>query len=205
VGDGAGKTLNQILELLQATFRSVSINAGPEGYQRSRADLRIQIPVEGSYSHDCGGSAELGKRACAQEKARIVRILSQSKKNIIIAGLGRGLGTGGGPLIAAWSKALAVPTYPIVTFPFFFEGQTVWEAAEKGLEEFQRQAISTYTYYLHKPMFKPSLIEFLKKRIPGKQLIFNFCKEVSELCLSLINNGMPAEGFKKFEIPNPIP
>jgi hypothetical protein len=192
VGSGAGRILNQVVTRIRGPFRSLSLHADLEGYQNSLAEIKIFERLgRHELSAECCPHPELGKEACEKNRSRVIKLLKRGKANIIIACLGGDFGTGAGPLIAAWSQELGLPTYAIVTLPFVFELWKSNEVAQMAEEEFHRQTISTYAYSNNEPMLHPSLGEFLKAhnyRIPGKEVIGKSNRKLAEICINLLQN-----------------
>ncbi|MCF7791166.1 MAG: cell division FtsZ family protein [Victivallales bacterium] len=99
----------------------------------SRVDSFI-IGEEWTNGRGCGGNVIKGERAVAHKSNTQIRnIIKDVSLLIIVAGFGRGTGTGGAPVIARIAREKNVPTIIIATLPFTFEGHGKREIAEKQI------------------------------------------------------------------------
>ena len=88
----------------------------------------------------CGGNPIKGERALAHKSNSKVKefITNDTALVVIVAGFGRGTGTGGAPVIARLAKEKNIPTIIIATMPFSFEGHSKREIAEKQINTLTR-------------------------------------------------------------------
>ncbi|MBC8457336.1 MAG: hypothetical protein H8D67_04995, partial [Deltaproteobacteria bacterium] len=69
--------------------------------------------------------------------------LDGSALNFIVAGMGGGIGTFAGPIIAGISKAMGAVTIAVISKPFLFEGKRRLNKALTGIEEMKNAADMT--------------------------------------------------------------
>jgi cell division protein FtsZ len=82
-----------------------------------------------------GGDPLVGKKAIQAEKDNIESILAKTDLAIIIAGLGKGTGSGGVSEVLTIAKTLKIPTYTIVTLPSLnIEGKRIYNNARNTLD-----------------------------------------------------------------------
>ena len=97
----------------------------------------IRIGQKTTMGLDCGGDVEKGRLAVIENKAEIENIIKNSKRVILVTGLGGGTGSGGIVELAKIAKKLNVLSMAIVTKPFGFEGKKRLEIADKAIEQLQ--------------------------------------------------------------------
>lgn len=81
----------------------------------------------------CGGKANEGKTAAAAERETLNRVLADVQMLVVIAGLGRGFGSGAMSVIQSVTSRLKIPTVYLLTTPFVFEGASRCKLAEQTL------------------------------------------------------------------------
>ena len=81
----------------------------------------------------CGGQVDKGQAAAAAEREVLAEKLNTSNLLIVIAGLGRGFGSGSMAVIQSVTSRLKLPTLFLVTKPFVFEGVLRRNIAEKTI------------------------------------------------------------------------
>ena len=89
--------------------------------------------VKWRQGHGCGGRVNEGKTAAAAERENLSRILADAGLLVVIAGLGRGFGSGAMSVIQSVSSKLHLPTVYLLTTPFIFEGPSRSRTAEQTL------------------------------------------------------------------------
>ena len=83
-----------------------------------------------------GGDPEMGKRAATTDAEEIKKMLEGTDILIIVAGLGKGTGTGASPVIAEIAKELGVLTIGLFNLPSIgAEGNKTYSNALSGLEK----------------------------------------------------------------------
>lgn len=192
IGSGASRILNIVLNQIRRPFRSISFHADPTSYQESLADLKVLKNISRHEVAMCCPHPEVGKVICENDRAKILRMLRQGRANIIITCLGGDFGTGAGPLIAAWSKELCLPTYAIVTLPFVLETPKSHEVADMAVAEFQRQTISTYEFD-NNECFRLSRRQSLSNRLDSayfKAFINQANQELAQRCITTLQNQL---------------
>ena len=93
----------------------------------------ILAGVKWREGRGCGGQVDKGQAAAAAEREVLAERLSESHLLIVIAGLGRGFGSGSMAVIQSVTSRLKLPTLFLVTKPFVFEGALRRNIAEKTI------------------------------------------------------------------------
>lgn len=133
---GAGiRILDQLSTLQSDAIRTVAIDSDKEALERSRAEIKIFLgdnPITFIDERDVARSAE----AILEAKPEIESLIEPSSFVFIIAGLGRGVGSGAAPQIAKIVLDQGALVIATVTLPFLIQDRTVrqgYAAAEELL------------------------------------------------------------------------
>ena len=94
---------------------------------------QILAGVKWRQGHGCGGRVNEGKTAAAAERENLSRILADAGLLVVIAGLGRGFGSGAMSVIQSVTSKLQLPTVFLLTTPFIFEGPSRSRTAEQTI------------------------------------------------------------------------
>ena len=81
----------------------------------------------------CGGKVNDGKAAAAVERETLAGVLEGTPLLVVIAGLGRGFGTGSMSVIQSVTSKLKIPTVFLLNTPFLFEGGGRTKLAENTI------------------------------------------------------------------------
>jgi cell division protein FtsZ len=138
---GAG--CNAVNHLARESFAGVSfavMNTDARALARSPVPAKLHIGAKSTRGLGSGGDPELG-RAAAEEAAAQIRELCEGVDVVfVVAGLGGGTGTGGGPVVARIAKETGALVLAIVILPFDCEGSRRGRQAQLGLHELKGAA-----------------------------------------------------------------
>lgn len=110
----------------------VTLDTDAKDLEAAKADQGILLGYETCKGRGCGGYPERGAIAAKTASKQIREIIQDRDLAIVVAGLGRGTGTGGLPIIARLAHELDVLTLTVVTLPLSVES-VKREKARKGL------------------------------------------------------------------------
>ncbi|MEO0412359.1 MAG: cell division protein FtsZ [Pseudomonadota bacterium] len=136
---GAGG--NAIDNMISADLRGVDFvvaNTDAQALTKSRAGERVQLGLSQTKGLGAGARPEVGAAAAEEALADVQSLMNGSNMVFITAGMGGGTGTGAAPVIAKAAREMGILTVGVVTKPFQFEGRMRMRAAERGIEELQR-------------------------------------------------------------------
>lgn len=119
LGGGGGRIVSGLRKI--PGVHVVALDADAKDLRTTRADQGILIGYETCRGRGCEGHPERGARAAKQASRQIHEIVRDKDIAIVIAGLGRGTGTGGLPIIAKIAHRLGVLTLAVVTLPLSVE------------------------------------------------------------------------------------
>ena len=100
----------------------------------TKADDKILIGKELTRGLGCGGFPAKGREAAKESLMDIKKCISGADMVFVIAGMGGGSGTGGGPVVAQAAKEIGAVVISVVTMPFDCEKARI-DKAEFGLQE----------------------------------------------------------------------
>jgi len=100
----------------------------------AKADDKVLIGKELTRGLGCGGYPQKGREAAKESMMEIKKMVSGSDMVFVLAGMGGGTGTGGGPIFAQVAKESGAVVIGVVTMPFDCEKARI-DKAEFGLQE----------------------------------------------------------------------
>lgn len=135
VGGCGCNVINSIVIKSLSEVEFIAVNTGIRSLNRSLAHLKVQIGKELTRGDGAGGDSEKGRLAALEDKETLMSCLEETDIVFIIAGMGKGTGTGAAPVIASIAKEKGIFTIAAVIKPFYFEGTRRSQHAEEGLRE----------------------------------------------------------------------
>lgn len=140
IGGGGNNAINNMILAGVTGPLFVAANSDMQDLERNLAPHKVQVGAQLTKGLGCGGKAEVGRAAAAEDLDRIKDMLSDSDMVFITAGMGGGTGSGGAPVVAeALSKLNNPPlVVGVVTKPFAFEGPRRMKQALEAIEELSR-------------------------------------------------------------------
>ena len=136
---GAGG--NAIDNMITADLRGVDFvvaNTDAQALAKSKAGERVQLGLSQTKGLGAGARPEVGAAAAEEALADMQTLMHGSNMVFITAGMGGGTGTGAAPVIAKAAREMGILTVGVVTKPFQFEGRMRRRAADRGIDELQR-------------------------------------------------------------------
>ena len=136
VGGGGGNAVNYMFRQGIVGVNFVVCNTDQQALDLSPVPFKIQLGCNISQGNGAGMNPEVGKRATIEALDEIMKVLEDNTKMVFItAGMGKGTGTGGAPVIAKAARELGILTVGLVTTPFAAEGPKRLAQAMEGISE----------------------------------------------------------------------
>ena len=136
VGGGGGNAVNHMFRQGIVGVNFVVCNTDQQALDLSPVPYKIQLGNNISQGRGAGMNPEVGKRATIEALDEVMKVLEDNTKMVFItAGMGKGTGTGGAPVIAKAAKELGILTVGLVTTPFGAEGPRRFNQANDGINE----------------------------------------------------------------------
>lgn len=109
------------------------INTDAKTLSSSLVQDRLMIGREITRGLSTGGEVEIGRQAAEADAEAIRRLVRGTDLLFILAGLGRGTGSGASPVVARIAAEEGAIVVAFVTTPFSREGQRLHQQAEQSL------------------------------------------------------------------------
>ena len=137
IGVGGGGC-NAVNRMYSAGIRDVDflvVNTDSQALAASPVDRKIQLGSTLTEGRGAGNRSDVGEQAAIESINEISEILQRNTKMaFIVAGMGKGTGTGAAPVVARACKELNILTVGVVTLPFTIEGPTRRHQALQGIK-----------------------------------------------------------------------
>jgi len=139
-GGGGANALNRMIDSDICGVEFIAVNTDIQDlYNKSRADIKLQIGSKVTGGRGAGGVPDKGEKAALEDLEAIAEVLRGTDMVFITAGMGGGTGTGSAPIIAKIARELGALTVAVVTTPFEFEGRYKMRLAEEGIAKLREQ------------------------------------------------------------------
>jgi len=138
VGGAGGNAIDNMITAQLRGVDFVVANTDAQALTKSKAGERIQLGLSQTKGLGAGARPEVGAAAAEEAITDVQRLMQGSNMVFITAGMGGGTGTGAAPVIAKAAREMGILTVGVVTKPFQFEGRMRMRAADRGIEELQR-------------------------------------------------------------------
>ncbi len=134
VGGGGCNAVNRMyLEGIRDVDFIVA-NTDAQALGASPVEKKIQLGATLTEGRGAGKRSDVGEQAAIESINEITDILQgQTKMVFIVAGMGKGTGTGAAPVIARACKDLGILTVGVITLPFTIEGPSRQLQALQGI------------------------------------------------------------------------
>lgn len=132
VGGAGNNCVTRLTDMGIKGAQTIALNTDVKHLQISNAHKKILLGKELTKGLGSGGYIEIGKKAAEESEREIKKQLEDTDMLFLVAGLGGGTGTGGGPVIAKIAKEMGAIVIGCVTMPFKMERVRI-EKAEDGL------------------------------------------------------------------------
>lgn len=162
VGVGGGG-MNAVTRMENSNLKGVQfiiLNTDEQALNRSTVENRVQIGGKVTRGMGAGGDPDVGARAAAEDKDKILNVLKGADMVFVTAGMGGGTGTGAAPIVAEIAKELKCLVVGVVTVPFSTEGKRRGDLARQGLNNLRQHVDTLIT------IKNDSLLKVVDKKAP---------------------------------------
>ena len=164
---GVGGAGNNIVDYISNIENNIAINANVIFYHLNTDAQHLnylrtkknKILIESKLTNGCGtgGDPECGRKAAEDFEAEIRHIVSGADICIVIAGMGKGTGTGAAPVVARVAKEQGILTLGFSTMPSHSEEKKAMDKAISGLKNLSEYVDSLTTIDNQKALFANDL------------------------------------------------
>ncbi|MBU1102713.1 cell division protein FtsZ [Patescibacteria group bacterium] len=137
VGGGGGNIVSRMVECKIHGVELIVINADSQDLHHCLAPQKLLIGKNLTKGLGAGMNPDIGRQAAEENRDEIHEVLKGADLIFITYGLGGGVGTGAGPIVAEAAMDVGALTVGVVTKPFAFEGAQRSRIAYDGLSRLQ--------------------------------------------------------------------
>ena len=134
VGGAGGNIVSRMVECKIQGVEFIAINADAQDLHHCLGPQKLLIGKNLTKGLGAGMNPEVGAQAAEENRDEIQEVLKGADLVFVTYGLGGGVGTGAGPVVAEAARDAGALTVGVVTRPFAFEGSQRTRLAEAGLE-----------------------------------------------------------------------
>lgn len=133
VGGGGNHALSRMVVSKIQGVEFIAVNADAQDLHHCQAPQKLLIGKNLTKGLGAGMNPDIGRQAAEENRDEIQEIVKGADLVFVTYGLGGGVGTGAGPVVAEAAKDAGALTVAVVTKPFSFEGRQRSTIAEEGL------------------------------------------------------------------------
>ncbi|MGC8830254.1 MAG: cell division protein FtsZ [Verrucomicrobiia bacterium] len=133
VGNAGCRIIGRISESGFPGVKPIAINTDAPDIEQCRLPEKYLIGITTTRGMGTGGNPDCGRQAASENEAQLTALFKGADVVLIVAGLGRGTGTGATPALASYAKEAGALVLSVVTMPFEFEGGRCTRQAFMGL------------------------------------------------------------------------
>ncbi len=137
VGGGGGNAVSRMAESKIQGVELIAINADSQDLHHCLAPQKLLIGKNLTKGLGAGMNSDIGRQAAEENRDEIHEVLKGADLVFVTYGLGGGVGTGAGPIVAEAARDVGALTIGVVTKPFSFEGSQRMRIAVDGLGRLQ--------------------------------------------------------------------
>ncbi len=133
-GCGCNSIKMMALKSVPLNVDLIAVNTDAQTLDRLGDELGIKKVYVGNKKLGAGARPDIGQKAVEEARGKIEEILAGADLVFVTAGLGKGTGTGGAPVVANIAKSLGALVIAVVFTPFRNQGKRALQIAEEGLK-----------------------------------------------------------------------
>jgi cell division protein FtsZ len=135
VGNAGGMMVKRIARERLPGVECGVINTAIKDLEACPEVRALQIGIKVTHGTGTGSDPAVGARSAQEDADRIRDFLGSNDLVFLVAGFGKGTGTGATPVVAELARSLGSLTVAFVTRPFTYEGAGRAQVAEEGIRE----------------------------------------------------------------------
>lgn len=135
VGNAGGMMVKRIARERMPGVECGVINTAIKDLESCPEIRALQIGIKVTHGTGTGSDPAVGARSAQEDADRIRDFLGTNDVVFLVAGFGKGTGTGATPVVADLARSLGSLTVAFVTRPFDYEGAGRAQVAEAGIQE----------------------------------------------------------------------
>ena len=121
-------------------LEAVAVDTDAKALEALEISQKICLGSSVTNGFGAGGSAELGRQAIEKDATAVRRSLRDVGLVVLVAGLGKGTGSGAMPVVARLARGAGAAVTCLVATPFGFEGEAAAKIAEEAIRKIRAHA-----------------------------------------------------------------
>ncbi len=183
VGGCGCNAINTLVKKGITGVELIGINTDLQSLSQCKAPIKIQAGKNLTKGLGAGARPEVGQKAVEEIKEEIEKFLQGSDLVFITAGMGKGTGTGGAPVIGSVAKSLGALVIAIVYTPFDYEGSLRMRIAEEGLKNL-REVVDTLIVISNQKLLGISGDADIQSAIElGNEVLYNATRGITDIIM----------------------
>jgi cell division protein FtsZ len=195
VGGAGNNLVSRFMDTGTSGVQCIAVNTDQDHLAAVRAHQKYLVGSEATHGLGACGDPEIGKRAVEQSLERFASMFWNVDTVFLVAGMGRGTGTGAAPILAQMARDTGAITAGLVTMPLESERRERMIAIQ-GLEAMSKACDTTVVIDNNRPVeTMPGLVS--ESVLPmADNVLLNVLKGLSE------NVSISSYGFRQSNIRN---
>ncbi len=145
VGGAGNNSVTRMVACNIHGIEFIAVNADAQQLHHCTASQKLLIGKNLTRGLGAGMNPDIGRQAAEENRDEIQDLIKGADLVFVTYGLGGGVGTGAGPVVAEAAKDAGALTIGVVTKPFSFEGVQRSRIAEAGLEQLKSRVDTLIT------------------------------------------------------------
>jgi cell division protein FtsZ len=146
IGGAGTNVLETLIQRGYDTSNTISINTDRLKHEKSSANRKILIGINEVMGCGSGGDQSIGQKCAISDSKLISETIKDCDILFVLAGLGKGTGSGVAPLVCKIAKELNILTIAIVNTPFSYEGNRKIQISSDSVVELQKYSHAVMPY-----------------------------------------------------------
>lgn len=152
VGNAGGMIVKRIARERLPGVECAAVNTAIKDLGNYAEIRQLQIGATLTKGHGAGMDPAVGRKAAQEDANRLRDFLGDNDVVVLVAGLGKGTGTGATPVVAELARESGALTLAMVTTPAAFERRRHHEIAAEGLKDL-RDKVDAYVPLSNQKLF----------------------------------------------------
>ena len=145
VGGAGNNSVTRMVACNIHGIEFIAVNADAQQLHHCTASQKLLIGKNLTRGLGAGMNPDIGRQAAEENRDEIQDLIKGADLVFVTYGLGGGVGTGAGPVVAEAAKDAGALTIGVVTKPFSFEGVQRSRIAEAGLDQLKSRVDTLIT------------------------------------------------------------
>ncbi|MEK7474517.1 MAG: cell division protein FtsZ [Candidatus Coatesbacteria bacterium] len=160
IGNAGGTIVKRVARERLAGVEVAAINTALKDLGNVAEIRQLQIGTELTRGHGAGMDPKVGRKAALEDANRIRDFIGSNELVFLVAGMGKGTGTGATPVVGELAREQGALVIAFVTTPFDHEKRCHHDIAEEGLKEIQGK-VDVYVPLPNQRLYSlPSLVTY---------------------------------------------